>query len=126
MARRAPRARKRERGSGQGDGATAQGARLRAMSGVVNSVAYADGRRIADVPLDDIGEGLEVPGHFAWIGLHEPSEELLAKIQHEFGLHELAVEDAARAHQRPKLGEYGTCLFVVLRISSSAPTTSDR
>ena len=90
------------------------------MSGVVNSVAYAEGRRIGDVPLDDIGEVLEVLGRFVWIGLHEPSEELLAKIQHEFGLHELAIEDAARAHQRPKLEEYGTCLFVVLRTAQLA------
>jgi magnesium transporter len=58
---------------------------------------------------------LKIPGQFVWIGLHEPSEELLRKIQEEFGLHDLAVEDALRAHQRPKLEEYGEALFIVLR-----------
>jgi magnesium transporter len=85
------------------------------MSQVVNSVVYAEGRKVGDVSLDDISEALKVPGQFVWIGLHEPSDELLAKIQEEFGLHDLAVEDARRAHQRPKLEEYGESLFVVLR-----------
>ena len=82
---------------------------------VVNCAAYCDGRKIGDVPIDDISEVLKVDGQFVWIGLHEPSEELLRKIQEEFGLHDLAVEDAHAAHQRPKLEEYGDSLFVVLR-----------
>lgn len=85
------------------------------MDTVVNCVAYADGRRIGAVDIDDISEILRFPGQFIWIGLHEPSEETVRKIQEEFGLHDLAVEDALRAHQRPKLEEYGDCLFVVLR-----------
>jgi magnesium transporter len=83
---------------------------------IVNCVAYsADGRRVGEVDLQDIGEILRFPGQFVWIGLHEPSEELLREVQREFGLHDLAVEDAHRAHQRPKLEEYGDSLFVVLR-----------
>jgi len=82
---------------------------------VVNCAAYCDGRKIGDVAIDDISEVLKVDGQFVWIGLHEPSEELLRKIQEEFGLHDLAVEDAHAAHQRPKLEEYGDSLFVVLR-----------
>ncbi|HJQ83449.1 MAG TPA: magnesium/cobalt transporter CorA [Candidatus Binatia bacterium] len=85
------------------------------MSRVVASVAYANGRRIGDVPLDDISEVMKEPGHFVWIGLHEPDAALLHKMQEEFGFHDLAVEDALRAHQRPKLEEYGSCLFIVLR-----------
>jgi magnesium transporter len=50
-----------------------------------------------------------------WIGLHEPDEDLLRRVQAEFGLHDLAIEDAHRAHQRPKLERYGDSLFVVLR-----------
>jgi len=85
------------------------------MSMVVNCAAYADGRRVADVPIEDISEVLKRDGHFVWIGLLEPSEALLRQVQEEFGLHDLAVEDAHRAHQRPKLEEYGDGLFVVLR-----------
>jgi magnesium transporter len=85
------------------------------MNQVVNCVAYADGRKVGDVALDDISEVLQTDRQFVWIGLHEPDEPLLRKIQHEFGLHDLAVEDALRAHQRPKLEEYGDSLFVVLR-----------
>ena len=86
------------------------------MSAVVNCVAYdADGRKVGSVEVDDISEVLKSPDHFIWIGLHEPSEELLRQIQVEFGLHDLAVEDALRAHQRPKIEEYGHSLFVVLR-----------
>jgi len=82
---------------------------------VVNCFAYADGRRLGPVEIDDISEILRFPGHFIWIGLHEPAEDLLRKIQEEFQLHELAVEDALRAHQRPKIEEYGESLFIVLR-----------
>jgi len=82
---------------------------------IVNCAAYADGRKLGAVDLDDISEILKFPGQFIWIGLHEPDDTLLRRIQQEFGLHDLAVEDALRAHQRPKLEEYGASLFVVLR-----------
>jgi magnesium transporter len=86
------------------------------MSPVVNCVAYtADGRRVGSVDVDEVSEVLKLPGQFIWIGLHEPGEELVRRIQQEFGLHDLAVEDALRAHQRPKIEEYSDSLFVVLR-----------
>ena len=85
------------------------------MSTVVNCAAYAEGCRVANIPVEDISEALEVPGQFVWVGLHEPDEALLRQIQQEFGLHDLAVEDALSAHQRPKLEEYGQGIFVVLR-----------
>jgi magnesium transporter len=87
--------------------------------GIVNCVAYAEGRKIRDVSLDEMSEVLKEPGGFVWIGLYEPAEELLRKAQQEFGLHDLAVEDAHRAHQRPKLEEYGDSLFVVLRTAQA-------
>jgi magnesium transporter len=82
---------------------------------VVNCAAYARGRRIGDVEIRDISEVLKQEDRFVWIGLHEPSEELLKQVQAEFGLHDLAIEDAHRAHQRPKLERYDDSLFIVLR-----------
>jgi magnesium transporter len=85
------------------------------MSGVVNCAAYTGGRRVADIEVKDIGEVLKQTDRFIWIGLHEPKEDLLRQVQQQFGLHDLAIEDAHRAHQRPKLERYGESLFVVLR-----------
>lgn len=80
------------------------------------SVAYGfDGRRIGDIPLADISEVLERPDTFVWLGLHEPDERVLDVLQEEFGLHDLAVEDAHHAHQRPKVELYGDTLFIVVR-----------
>jgi magnesium transporter len=93
------------------------------MEGVVNSVAYAEGRRVGDIAIPDISEVLKRPDVFVWVGLHDPSPELLQQIQKEFGLHDLAVEDAQLAHQRPKLEQYGDSVFVVLR---PAILTSDQ
>jgi magnesium transporter len=70
---------------------------------------------VGDISIPDISEVLKQPGVFVWIGLHDPAPELLKQIQHEFALHELAVEDAQVAHQRPKLEQYGDSIFVVLR-----------
>ncbi len=95
------------------------------MKGLVNSVAYADGLRIGEVAIPDISEVLKQPGRFVWVGLHEPDDELLAEIQQEFSLHDLAVEDAARAHQRPKLERYGDSIFVVLRTAHLDAATGE-
>jgi len=85
------------------------------IEGVVNCAAYADGCRIATIPIEDISEHLDEPNGFVWIGLHDPSSSILKQIQEEFQLHELAIEDALRAHQRPKLETYGDTLFIVVR-----------
>ncbi len=82
---------------------------------IVNCAAYMEGRRVSNVILEDVSEVLKLPDQFVWIGLHEPSEEVLRQVQEEFGLHDLAIEDAHRAHQRPKLETYGDSLFIVLR-----------
>ena len=91
------------------------------MEGVVACVAYAEGRRVRDVEIPDISEALKEPDVFVWVGLHDPAPELLRQIQMEFGLHDLAVEDAQVAHQRPKLEQYGDSVFVVLRPAILAP-----
>lgn len=82
---------------------------------VINCVAYsADGTR-RDLELDAISDVLEVDdGSFVWVGLYEPDRTLLAKLQEEFSLHDLAVEDARNAHQRPKIESYGNSLFIVI------------
>ena len=84
-------------------------------SGVINSAAYHNGVRVADVPVADLEDAWRYSDRFLWVGLYEPSEMLLAHIQRTFGLHELAIEDAHRAHQRPKLESYDDSMFVVLR-----------
>ena len=58
------------------------------------------------VRIDEAGDWATKTGHVVWIGLHEPSEELLRRVQRQFGLHELAIEDALHAHQRPKIEQY--------------------
>ncbi len=85
------------------------------MKEIVNCVAYAGGLRVADVNLSDVGNYLNKENQFVWIGLFEPSEDILNRVQTRFQLHELAVEDAHVAHQRPKLEQYGNSIFVVLR-----------
>lgn len=86
-----------------------------AESGVIACAGYAGGRRVADIPIADVSETLAETDQFVWIGLFEPSEKVLREVQSEFGLHDLAVEDALSAHQRPKLEQYERSLFVVLR-----------
>jgi magnesium transporter len=70
---------------------------------------------VAEVPIEDVGEWSRKPGHLVWVGLHEPGLDLLRRLQAEFGLHELAIEDALKAHQRPKVEQHGDALFVVAR-----------
>ncbi|HET7931496.1 MAG TPA: magnesium/cobalt transporter CorA [Rhodanobacteraceae bacterium] len=87
---------------------------------VANCAAYAaDGRKVRDITLDEISDFLAEPSGFVWVGLVEPDEELLEKLQGEFGLHELAVEDAHSAHQRPKIEAYGDSLFIVAQTAQA-------
>ena len=85
------------------------------MKEIINCAAYTGGRRLADVELNNVHDILKEKDKFVWIGLYEPSEEILSKVQDEFNLHDLAIEDAHRAHQRPKIELYGDSIFVVLR-----------
>ncbi len=83
---------------------------------VVDNAIYVDGRRAADPEsLEQTYELLRDEHGMGWIGLFRPDAEEIASVATEFGLHELAVEDAVHAHQRPKLERYGDTLFVVLR-----------
>lgn len=89
----------------------------------VNCSVYRTGIKLAHIPIDDIGEALEEDDTFVWLGLVEPDKELMQRVQEEFDLHDLAVEDAQNAHQRPKIEEYGETLFVVLHTVSLAGET---
>jgi magnesium transporter len=83
---------------------------------IVDSAIYVDGKRTAEPPsLQETYEACRQRRGLAWIGLYRPTEEEFSSVAKEFGLHELAVEDAIKAHQRPKLERYGDTLFVVLR-----------
>ncbi len=83
---------------------------------IVDNAIYVDGRRSAEPStLRETYEAVRDQHGLAWIGLYKPTEEEFASVAGEFGLHELAVEDAIKAHQRPKLERYGNTLFVVLR-----------
>src|SRR5262252_8549045 len=83
--------------------------------GVINSSAYAGGRKVTDVAIEEAGNWSKRPGHVVWIGLFEPSDELLQRVQQQFDLHPLAIEDAGKAHQHPKLEQYGDGIFIVAR-----------
>jgi len=83
---------------------------------IVDCAAYEGGRRReGKLSLERAGEAAGEKGAFVWIGVVEPSEEEFKAIAAEFGLHELAVEDAVRAHQRPKVEEYGETIHVVVK-----------
>ena len=87
---------------------------------VMKCVAYQNGVSIGDVTIEDISEVLKLENTFVWLGLLEADSELLAKIQEEFGLHDLAIEDACAAHQRPKIEEFGDSVFMVLHTAQLA------
>jgi magnesium transporter len=83
---------------------------------IVDNAIYVDGRRAAEPrTLRETYEALRKEHGVAWIGLYRPTKEEFASVAEEFWLHELAVEDALEAHQRPKLERYGQTMFVVLR-----------
>lgn len=81
---------------------------------LVNCVVYQEGRVLAECDARSISKYVSRPECFVWVALNDPSDAELRQMQEEFGLHELAVEDARHGHQRPKIEEYGDSLFVVL------------
>lgn len=90
-------------------------AALPGESGIVASSVYSGGVRVCDITIEEAGPWAERDGHVVWIGLLEPSRELLARVQQQFHLHDLAIEDAGHPHARPKLEQYGDALFIVAR-----------
>jgi magnesium transporter len=83
---------------------------------IVDLAVYKDGQRKEDVSLEHAFEACHQPGALVWIGLHEPTPDEFDSVRREFELHELAVEDAMKGHQRPKLEVYeNNQLFMVLK-----------
>ncbi|MDJ0321356.1 magnesium/cobalt transporter CorA [Pseudarthrobacter sp. PS3-L1] len=83
---------------------------------IIDNAVYVNGIRAAEPKnLEQTFETLAQHGGMAWIGLYRPTTHEMSAVAQEFGLHELAVEDAISAHQRPKLERYGSSLFTVLR-----------
>jgi magnesium transporter len=83
---------------------------------LVNCAAYRDGQRVADIPVSEIRDHLREPGGFVWVAVKDPEPQELDRLQEEFDLHPLAVEDARHGHQRPKVEEYGSSLFLVMHM----------
>jgi magnesium transporter len=81
---------------------------------LISCVVYENGRKLADIPKEEIHLHLDKPGRFVWVAMKDATPEELEQMRVEFDLHELAVEDALHGHQRPKVEEYGDCLFVVM------------
>ena len=83
---------------------------------IIDKAIYVDGQRTQTPDsLEQTYEACRESDGFAWIGLYEPNEEEFESVTGEFDLHELAVEDAIKAHQRPKIERYGDSVFVVLK-----------
>jgi magnesium transporter len=83
---------------------------------LVSCVAYRNGEKLADIDVRDIHLYVGQPDCFVWVGLVDPEPAELEQMQKEFDLHPLAVEDARNGNQRPKIEEYGDCLFAVVHM----------
>jgi magnesium transporter len=89
---------------------------------LVSCAAYQNGKKIADIPEDEIHQYVSRPDTFVWVALHDPDRAKLDQMKQAFGLHPLAVEDARHGHQRPKIEEYGDSVFVVLHMLELHPS----
>lgn len=83
---------------------------------LVNSVAYKDGKKVADVAQEEIHTWLARNDGILWVAVRDPEPHELEKLEEQFDLHPLAVEDARHGHQRPKFEEYGDSLFFVMHM----------
>ncbi len=92
------------------------------MGQVVAAAVYHQGRKVFDIELREGSQWAAQADHFVWIGLQQPDAAQLRSLQQQFGLHELAVEDARHGHQRPKIEEYGDQLFAVLHTVEFTPS----
>jgi magnesium transporter len=92
---------------------------------IVSCAVYRQGQKLADISVEDISDYMPQPDCFVWVAVRDPDETELATLQEEFQLHDLAVEDAHRGHQRPKIEEYGNSLFIVVRTVELVPEEED-
>ena len=92
---------------------------------VINCVAYQNGQKLGDISVEAISDYVVRPDCFVWVALFEPDDGELEQMAEEFGLHELAVEDARKGQQRPKIEEYGSSMFTVLQTVDIDPAAPD-
>ncbi|CAL60315.1 Putative Magnesium and cobalt transport protein CorA [Herminiimonas arsenicoxydans] len=90
---------------------------------LINCVAYQDGNKLSDITIEEISDYLKRPNCFVWVALKDAEPAELEQMQEEFNLHDLAVEDAMKGHQRPKVEEYGDSLFVVVKTAEMVEGT---
>lgn len=83
---------------------------------LINCVAYQNGVKLADLPIDGISDYLGRPDCFIWVALRDADDAEIDRMQEVFGLHDLVAEDARHGHQRPKIEEYDESLFVAMHI----------
>src|ERR1044072_2201167 len=81
---------------------------------LITCAVYENGKKLADIDKNEIHLHLGKPNRFVWVALRDPPPAELDEMRREFNLHELAVEDALHGHQRPKVEEYGDCVFAVM------------
>ena len=89
---------------------------------LINCVAYRQGNKLADIGIAEISDYLKQPDCFVWVALRDADDAELDRMQDEFNLHDLAIEDAMHGHQRPKIEEYGQVVFAVLHLIEYSPT----
>jgi magnesium transporter len=87
---------------------------------LINCVVYKDGRKFADVGIDELHRYVDEPECFVWVALFQPHASSLEQLQRVFQLHPLAIEDAQKGHQRAKFEEYGESMFAVAHIIEEA------
>ena len=83
---------------------------------LVNCVVYQDGKRIRDIPVNEIGQWIGRGDSFVRVALRDATNEELAAAQKQFDLPDLAIEDVRNGHQRPKIEEYGETVFAILHL----------
>jgi magnesium transporter len=83
---------------------------------LINCAAYQEGKKLQDIDIEAISDYVSRPDCFVWVALRDATDKELSKMQEEFGLHPLAVEDAHHGHQRPKIEEYGDSVFAVFHL----------
>jgi magnesium transporter len=86
---------------------------------LISCIVYQNGKKLAEIPTAEISEYVSRPDCFIWVALADPTPLEIDEMALEFGLHPLAVEDARKGHQRPKIEEYDDSLFVVLHTIES-------
>ena len=92
---------------------------------LINCSAYQNGRKLADIAITEISDYVSRPDTLVWVALADPTRDELDQMATEFGLHPLAVEDARKGHQRPKIEEYDDSLFAVLLAVEAIPGKTD-